>query len=718
MRSLKRLALVAIMTITMLGVTLANATSPRQGTTQIKIGIIGAPDGSTAQGVTLAVERVNAKGPFTVAGSTGNQLDVVAVPATNPDEVKGAIDKLKGSGVVAIFGPDDDTLAVKSADTLNASGLPVFTGTGTLDFKPGGLVFRTRANYTWQFGALANVLTTDLARKSIAIFQGGADYESRAGIFAKSLQASNVTPVITLAAPPDATASDMAKALMDKTPDAIVAFGAVDQIANLYRTLRGSGYQGQFVTQYADQSTFIRTLPPDLRAELYGVTTWPYSWNTPDSNQFTHDYTAIFGVAPDSYSAAAYDSAIALIIAIQKNGTTPTAIQSGILALPKADSITGIFNPSIGGNELSQNVAIVRTGPYGAPILIARYNAAEKQALSEVPPTSTPKPSLTPTGTPAGNVLVAKGTINVRSGPGTNYPVIGKLKKGDQLKIIGANSDLSWLVVDYRQQQGWVANLPDGIDVFGDPKAFPIVAPPPSPTPQPSPTITLTPTAQPKADLQMVGTPVMSPAVPGPGQAFTVTVVIKNAGGADAGQFAVATTFEPGNVFAAFTVDHLAAGQQTTVVLSGSIPATTISTVAIVIDLNNQVDEGPDGKNNNKPTFTYRIDKPYVAQSNTTLTSGSTVDLYGGTADINWDGTKLVPKNGAKLGVLTGVQMTGVYWDLLSPDKINNTAGIASSELVQGLVIGIYTAEGNRGAIQINGNSGGNLTVTYNVYAN
>ena len=50
--------------------------------------------------------------------------------------------------------------------------------------------------------------------------------------------------------------------------------------------------------------------------------------------------------------------------------------------------------------------------------------------------------------------------LNVRSGPGTGYTILGKALTGDSLTLSGRNSDGSWLEVEYPAgsgKQGWVA---------------------------------------------------------------------------------------------------------------------------------------------------------------------------------------------------------------------------------------------------------------------
>jgi N-acetylmuramoyl-L-alanine amidase len=53
---------------------------------------------------------------------------------------------------------------------------------------------------------------------------------------------------------------------------------------------------------------------------------------------------------------------------------------------------------------------------------------------------------------------VAYGTVNVRSGPGMNYPIIGQLDTEDTLPVLGrSGDDNDWLYIQQDDTQGWVA---------------------------------------------------------------------------------------------------------------------------------------------------------------------------------------------------------------------------------------------------------------------
>lgn len=84
-------------------------------------------------------------------------------------------------------------------------------------------------------------------------------------------------------------------------------------------------------------------------------------------------------------------------------------------------------------------------------------------------------------------------TVNVRSGPGTQYDIIGQLNSGNEVLITGRNNDESdWLRVDFLGRDGWVAFFT--VTVLGDAEQLPVVAARVSPEDAP-PRISATPIA-------------------------------------------------------------------------------------------------------------------------------------------------------------------------------------------------------------------------------
>ena len=105
---------------------------------------------------------------------------------------------------------------------------------------------------------------------------------------------------------------------------------------------------------------------------------------------------------------------------------------------------------------------------------------------------------------PTGRVTAPNG-VNVRTGPGTNFPVIGLAPFGREGEIIGRSADGSWWVVAVPSAaggMGWVsasfvaASDAADVPVIASPAPPVVIVPTPAPTPTPVPQPTATPTAQ------------------------------------------------------------------------------------------------------------------------------------------------------------------------------------------------------------------------------
>ena len=74
-------------------------------------------------------------------------------------------------------------------------------------------------------------------------------------------------------------------------------------------------------------------------------------------------------------------------------------------------------------------------------------------------------------------LTVKVATLNLRQGPGTTYPVVGKLTQGAQAAIIGRNAAGDWYQVrPTGGSTGWVTGAPALVQVTGDLTAVPIVS--------------------------------------------------------------------------------------------------------------------------------------------------------------------------------------------------------------------------------------------------
>lgn len=88
----------------------------------------------------------------------------------------------------------------------------------------------------------------------------------------------------------------------------------------------------------------------------------------------------------------------------------------------------------------------------------------------------------------AGTATVVTGALNVRSGPGINFPVVAKTYQGHVVALLGRNSNSTWARVRlFSGQEGWVNAGPQYIQPSVAISSLPIVngAPAPAPTPTP-----------------------------------------------------------------------------------------------------------------------------------------------------------------------------------------------------------------------------------------
>jgi PKD repeat protein len=95
--------------------------------------------------------------------------------------------------------------------------------------------------------------------------------------------------------------------------------------------------------------------------------------------------------------------------------------------------------------------------------------------------------------------LTTTANLNVRAGPGTNYPILGVLTLGQQAEIIGRNENATWWQIKFpgaKSGYGWVsAEYAQAANIGNVPvvKAPPAPAQPtPAPTPTPQPGLVIT----------------------------------------------------------------------------------------------------------------------------------------------------------------------------------------------------------------------------------
>ena len=142
-------------------------------------------------------------------------------------------------------------------------------------------------------------------------------------------------------------------------------------------------------------------------------------------------------------------------------------------------------------------LATVAPAPIQAALALPVEPTATRtsQPVATAPPTATSAPIAVtlPTDTPQPAepsiaAFSAAQNVNVRSGPGTNYPIIGRLTTEKEYAITGTNSGGNWWQFVFNGQPAWVSM--SVVQSTGPVAAVAVVQAPPPPTPTPAPTST------------------------------------------------------------------------------------------------------------------------------------------------------------------------------------------------------------------------------------
>lgn len=124
------------------------------------------------------------------------------------------------------------------------------------------------------------------------------------------------------------------------------------------------------------------------------------------------------------------------------------------------------------------DIVISVVSPPGGPSGVASQPETAVGVPTEVPvpaPTSAaPQFDMGILAGPTARVRVTE--LNVRQGPGTQYPSVGTLSAGDTIEIVGRNADSSWLAIEFRGGSAWV--FADLVAPDGDISNVPLVASP------------------------------------------------------------------------------------------------------------------------------------------------------------------------------------------------------------------------------------------------
>jgi LysM repeat protein len=97
-------------------------------------------------------------------------------------------------------------------------------------------------------------------------------------------------------------------------------------------------------------------------------------------------------------------------------------------------------------------------------------------------PEPNPNPNPNPGPAPAGTLRVITHTLNIRSGPGLNYGVLGQARNGHTFSVVGRTWDSNWYQIIYGAVTGNRAWVFAPLTRTANPQSLPIVNVPNAPT--------------------------------------------------------------------------------------------------------------------------------------------------------------------------------------------------------------------------------------------
>ncbi len=165
------------------------------------------------------------------------------------------------------------------------------------------------------------------------------------------------------------------------------------------------------------------------------------------------------------------------------------------------------WTPSVVGGFTLEVRAYNSLGSVSAPTTVMVTVMGGPEVVDTPSPTP-PGETATPSGPP---MAVTTTDLNVRGGPGQEYPILGLLPVNTQVELSGQNPDGSWWQIVYPPDSGERAWIYAPFTRPSDAESVPVVETPIPPTPTNTPTVTPTATASPTRTATPTSTPTATP---------------------------------------------------------------------------------------------------------------------------------------------------------------------------------------------------------------
>jgi len=368
---------------------------------RVRLGAFMALTGDTAQygisalnGLRMAVEEVNA------AGGVGGRRVELIVQDTRSDaaETEVVVRRLaEEARVHALVGEVVSSRSLVAARVAQAAGVPMLTPSATSPdvTAVGDYVFRSCYTDTFQGAALSHFAIGSLSALRAAVLvdrdQGYSvelarlireEFERRGGkVVAEQEYHEGAADFSVQVAEVGAA-----------RPDVVFIPGYYLEAGLLARQAREVGIDVPLVGGDGWDSPRLYEIGGDALAGGFFSTHFSAEDTDPRVQRFVADYRRLFGSAPDSFAATAYDAARIMLDAVSRASSLERrAIRDSLAATRDFPGVTGTVTFNAERNALKP-VVVVRIGDNG------RQSVESHVTPEEVAPPPAPTPSPTPKG--------------------------------------------------------------------------------------------------------------------------------------------------------------------------------------------------------------------------------------------------------------------------------------------------------------------------------
>jgi branched-chain amino acid transport system substrate-binding protein len=366
---------------------------------KVRIGAFMSLTGDTAQygisalnGIRMAVEEANARG-----GVAGHRIELFVQDTRSNDVetdvvVRRLMEELR---VHALIGEIVSSRSLRAAGIAQGARVPMLSPSSTSPevTKQGDYIFRSCYTDPFQGAALAQFAARTLhARRAALLVDGGERYSIELARVIRE-EFTRQGGEIVVEQNYGKGAGDFSVPLAEvgaARPDVIFIPGYYLEAGQLARQAKQMGLPARLIGGDGWDSPRLYEIGGQSLAGDYFSSHFSADDPDPQVQRFVEDYRRLFGNAPDSFAATAYDATrIMLDACARATSLERTAIRDALAATRDFPGVTGAVTFNSERNAVKP-IVIIRIGDAGTQSVEAHIKP------SDIAPRITPTPSPTP----------------------------------------------------------------------------------------------------------------------------------------------------------------------------------------------------------------------------------------------------------------------------------------------------------------------------------